>query len=515
MKKICFLLFFLFLIISMLSQTAWTVQTVSNTRMKSNDVHVSDPDGFLSDSAEMNINTALCAIRDKADVFVVTLASIGNADPKLFATGLFNYWGIGDVETDNGILLLFVEDQHALEFETGYGAEETLTDAKCAHIFNNSIVPFFKVGDYEGGLCAGVARIVDEYGGEIPIELETALPGDYDYEEYDSTTDIGTISLLVYVLVFFIPLIAFIRWLVHIKDRKKLESQNESMERFEENGTVYISDYNIQWSGSPWERQGCLRAMTFGLSILLVLGFVTAVVSAKFINKLSERSLHTIIASITIVVYFTLIALVQNLRALRVAKGLAENAKCPKEIYKAANNNFLTCFTWLLAPWVGIPFYCIFKRKIAQSKDYHCPTCGSQAKECHDFQLSDVYELENRLKALKFTPYQCTSGHVFVVREKGDLYSKFSKCNSCGAYTMKHVRTKVLAKADYINDGKELLTYECQYCGFSETKNVKTPKLVASTSSGGPYSSGGRSYRSSGGSFGGGRSGGGGYSGRW
>ena len=53
-----------------------------NTRLESNDIHVSDPDGYLSDSAEMNINTALCAIRDQADVFVVTLTSIGEAEPK-------------------------------------------------------------------------------------------------------------------------------------------------------------------------------------------------------------------------------------------------------------------------------------------------------------------------------------------------------------------------------------------------------------------------------------------------
>ena len=113
-----------------------------NTRLNGNDIHVSDPDGYLSDSVEMTINTALNAIRDKADVFVVTLTSIGDADPRHFATELFNYWGIGDAETNNGVLLLFVEDQHALETETGYGAEETLTDAQCERIFTNTIKPF-------------------------------------------------------------------------------------------------------------------------------------------------------------------------------------------------------------------------------------------------------------------------------------------------------------------------------------------------------------------------------------
>ena len=96
MKKFLLLLSFITLFFSAFSQTIWTVSSVPNTRLQSNDIHVSDPDGYLSDSVEMQINTALCAIRDKADVFVVTLNSIGSSDPKHFATALFNEWGIGD-----------------------------------------------------------------------------------------------------------------------------------------------------------------------------------------------------------------------------------------------------------------------------------------------------------------------------------------------------------------------------------------------------------------------------------
>ena len=95
MKKTFLLLIFITLAFSAFSQNIWTVQTVPNTRLQSNEIHVSDPDGYLSDSVEMSINTALCAIRDTADVFVVTLTSIGEAEPKRFATELFNYWGIG------------------------------------------------------------------------------------------------------------------------------------------------------------------------------------------------------------------------------------------------------------------------------------------------------------------------------------------------------------------------------------------------------------------------------------
>ena len=123
----------------LLAQTVWTVETIPNTRLQSNNIHISDPDGFLSAETEMKINTALCAIRDEADVFLVTLGSIGSDDPQRFRTELFNYWGIGDKGKDNGLLMLFVEDQHAFEFETGYGIEPVLPDAKCFQIFNRTI----------------------------------------------------------------------------------------------------------------------------------------------------------------------------------------------------------------------------------------------------------------------------------------------------------------------------------------------------------------------------------------
>ena len=71
MKKTLLLLFALLTMLSSSAQKVWTVSTVPNTRLQSDDIHIFDPDGYLSDSTEMTINTALCAIRDKADIFLV------------------------------------------------------------------------------------------------------------------------------------------------------------------------------------------------------------------------------------------------------------------------------------------------------------------------------------------------------------------------------------------------------------------------------------------------------------
>ena len=180
MRKGLFLYLILILTIPLSAQRVWTVKTVPNTRLESDLIHVSDPDDILSDSCERLINTALDAIRDQADVFVVALESIGDADIDLFANELFNRWGIGDREKDNGVLILLAKEQRELKFEIGYGVEEDLPDARCQQIFVQSIVPFFKEGDYQSGLCSGVTQVVDVFGGEIPDGLLTVLPSQQD-----------------------------------------------------------------------------------------------------------------------------------------------------------------------------------------------------------------------------------------------------------------------------------------------------------------------------------------------
>ena len=154
-----------------LAQTGWTVRTVPNTRLGSDYIHISDPDGWVDIALEEKINAVLDGIRSDADVFVVVLSSIGSQSIEDFATGLFNYWGIGDAQLDDGVLMLMVEDQHKLRFETGYGVESVLTDAICQRIFTQVIVPYFKQGDYNGGLYAGVCAVAGVFG-QLPEDAD-------------------------------------------------------------------------------------------------------------------------------------------------------------------------------------------------------------------------------------------------------------------------------------------------------------------------------------------------------
>ena len=64
-----------------------------------------------------------------AQICVVTLPTIGDADIENFAVDLFNSWGIGDADEDNGLLLLLVTDDEQCWCLQGTGLEITMDDA--------------------------------------------------------------------------------------------------------------------------------------------------------------------------------------------------------------------------------------------------------------------------------------------------------------------------------------------------------------------------------------------------
>ena len=518
MKKRFLILLLLALVSNAFAQRTWTVGTVPNTRMQSNVIHVSDPDGYLSDSAEMTINMALCAIRDTADVFLVTLGSIGDAEPKPFATDLFNQWGIGDAGKDNGVLLLFVEDQHALEFETGYGAEGTLTDAKCQRIFSKVIVPYFRGGDYEGGLCAGVAAIVEVYGGEIPMGLATTLPDLSDDDDSESSEESYPLLFLFFALIMIAaPLAGLALWFFK---RVEKSTATDDFQLKQEGGVSYISGMKTKWSGSPWEGRGCLGALMLGGSIFVILFIVIAFFVTKSPN-MEETTYFNWVSAITLVLYFTWVCFRQNHRVLKKAGELAKTSINPRSIYEAASKHTSNRVAMWMAPWLGWYYNRTYKKRIAECDDLQCPTCGATLQKDRSFHLPEIHETENRLNSINNTPYRCANGHEFVVCEHGANYKQFTTCAQCGGYTSKLTDSVTLEEANYSHSGKKQETYVCQHCGDTKVKTVIIPMKVRtySSSSSSGSSSSGRSYSShsssSRGSFGGGRSGGGGYSGRW
>ena len=92
-----------------------------------------------------------------------------------FAIRAAEAWKIGRRKIDDGALLVVAKDDRKLRIEVGYGLEGSLTNVTSSRIINEIIVPKFRIGDFAGGIAAGVDRIIAVIDGEklpAPVSQE-------------------------------------------------------------------------------------------------------------------------------------------------------------------------------------------------------------------------------------------------------------------------------------------------------------------------------------------------------
>ncbi|MEQ9485645.1 TPM domain-containing protein [Coleofasciculus sp. F4-SAH-05] len=155
-------------VLSPLSAHALTVEEVPNPQQL-NGTWVTDMADILSQDTERQLNQMISEleIENGTEIAVVTVPETSPApSPKSFTTELFNHWGIGKADEDNGVLFLISISDRRVEIETGYGIEPILPDAQVGQIIETKITPPFKQGDFDGGTLAGTKALVVHLGDE-------------------------------------------------------------------------------------------------------------------------------------------------------------------------------------------------------------------------------------------------------------------------------------------------------------------------------------------------------------
>lgn len=187
--------------------SAMTVDEVPNIHLKDARQYVTDPSAILSTAARDSINLMLGQLEEGSgiEVAVVMLPSIGNDDIFDFAHNLFRKWGIGKKKENNGLLVLFVMDQHKVRFTTGYGLEGTLTDALSKRIQMNEMVPAFKEGKWDEGMVKGVRATVAILKGEVAADQYGTTNANGNDEEL-TTFDVIAISMVFIIIILVIVL---------------------------------------------------------------------------------------------------------------------------------------------------------------------------------------------------------------------------------------------------------------------------------------------------------------------
>ncbi len=138
--------------------------------------YINDYVGLLDSNSKDNLETLAARIeRDTgSEIAVVIVDSLQGITVEEYAVELFEEWGIGKKEEDNGILILICTEgepgERPLRIEVGYGLEGVITDLEAGNIINEIIVPNFSRGDFYTGLYNAIITIADQIYMEEGLE---------------------------------------------------------------------------------------------------------------------------------------------------------------------------------------------------------------------------------------------------------------------------------------------------------------------------------------------------------
>lgn len=144
------------------------------------EIYVNDFADLLPEEDEDRIRGKLQELRRERGIefTVVTIGlmsdygHVGEIEP--FATGLFNDWGVGNAERNDGVMLLVARYDRKLRIEvgSGYGNDKNIP---MKDIIDDVIVPRFKRDDYIGGIEAGVDAVIFDLTGSYPGEYDASF----------------------------------------------------------------------------------------------------------------------------------------------------------------------------------------------------------------------------------------------------------------------------------------------------------------------------------------------------
>ncbi|MBQ7136358.1 MAG: TPM domain-containing protein [Bacilli bacterium] len=140
--------------------------------------YVNDAANILSTETENYIiekSTELNKV-DGTQIVVVTVPNLGGYSIEEYANTLFNYWGIGDSEKNNGLLLLLALQEREFRVEVGDGLGGILPDAKTGRFQDEYIIPHLKNNEWDKGVKNGYNAFYAEIVKLNNLDLEYNKP---------------------------------------------------------------------------------------------------------------------------------------------------------------------------------------------------------------------------------------------------------------------------------------------------------------------------------------------------
>jgi uncharacterized protein len=129
---------------------------------------VTDLTGTLSGEAVTRIEAKLAAFEAKkgSQIAVLIVPTTQPEEIEQFGIRVADAWKLGRKGVDDGAIFIVAKDDKRMRIEVGYGLEGALPDITAKRIIAEIVTPHFRQGDFEGGVEAGVDRMIAVVDGE-------------------------------------------------------------------------------------------------------------------------------------------------------------------------------------------------------------------------------------------------------------------------------------------------------------------------------------------------------------
>ncbi|MEO5601256.1 MAG: TPM domain-containing protein [Cyclobacteriaceae bacterium] len=456
-----------------------TVESIPNQKLI-NGSYVSNPDNILDGRTVAEIDTLLKLLERKTSVqvAVIVVESIGDDDVFEFAQNLFNTWGIGNKENDNGLLVLLVNDQNTIRFHTGDGVEGVLPDVVCKRIQRDYMLPEFKNGNYNAGMLAGL-RQVEKILVDPSYSQELIQPEENEISDW--------LAFVIFLLVFVSPVL-LILFIVKANNGRFADSKKPEYTPYPE---------------MRMKRRAWLLEFV-GIPFLIIAFFGTSPVENP--SGLCFASLY----------FYYLITVFHRLwrikKVINRFLGIQHYYEIVEFLRKQQWYWFLMAVLFPL-PFVFYFFYHLARKKIYRNHPRNCKQCqGDLVKlneKTEDEYLTEGQRIEEKLRAVDYDVWKCESCESVEFWFYLNRNSKYEPCPKCKTIAYYSVSKHTIVSASYTSSGSGEELHSCQHCAYQNKSTYTIAQLTRSTPTMGSSSS------SSGGSWGGGSSGGGGASSKW
>ena len=175
--------------------------------------YVMDLAGVVSPAEEQKLNAYLSELETKtgAQMVVLVLPSLEGRSIEEFSIEMaHDRWGLGQKGKDNGLLITVAVADRKYRIEVGYGLEGILPDSLVGSMGRDYLVPFFRQGDYAGGITAVVSAMAPLIATQAGVTLEASPPA-VEHPSRSPARKPSLLSSLFSVVVVIIVMLCIIR----------------------------------------------------------------------------------------------------------------------------------------------------------------------------------------------------------------------------------------------------------------------------------------------------------------